>query len=160
MQPIGRLFFLYRGRNLHLWTGLCHCQCSTLYTLDLNVFFTEDDYRAPESALSVPVRITKDRRIATSVTLQIHPVTLMQAEQLGETIPEQMPDDDPFSPNRAGTHTHTHTHKHTHTHTHTHSRHAHTHTHTHTHTACTHIYHIIMLKHIQIWLTSITLQSQ
>lgn len=68
----------------------------------MNIFFTEDDYRATESSQSVPVRVAKDNRIATPVTVTVNPLTLMQAEELEETIMIPMPDDNPFSPNRAG----------------------------------------------------------
>ena len=68
----------------------------------LNVFFTEDDYRAAESSQNVPVRVAKDNRIATSLTVTVNPLTVMQAEEQQESIMTLMPDDNPFSPNRAG----------------------------------------------------------
>ena len=67
----------------------------------MNIFFTEDDYRAAESSQSVPVRVTKDSRIATPVTVTVNPLTVMQAEEQ-ESIMTLMPDDNPLSPNRAG----------------------------------------------------------
>ena len=77
----------------------CHI---TIIITALNIFFTEDDYRAAESSHSVPVRVAKDHRIATAVTVAVNPLTVMQAEEWEESIMTQMPDDNPFSPNRAG----------------------------------------------------------
>ena len=68
----------------------------------MNIFFTEDDYRAAESSQSVPVRVARDHRIATAVTVTVNPLTVMQAEEWEESIMTRMPDDNPFSPNRAG----------------------------------------------------------
>ena len=73
-----------------------------MFVTALNIFLTEDDYRASETSQSVPVRVAKDSRIATPVTITVNPLTVMQAEEMGEPIMVLMPDDNPFSPNRAG----------------------------------------------------------
>ena len=49
----------------------------------------------------MPVRISKDRRIATDVILTVNPMTISQAEELEGVLPGAMPED-PYSPNRAG----------------------------------------------------------
>ena len=67
--------------------------------IDLDISFTEDDYRGSERSQSVLVTIQKNSRIASNVTLTVNPLMVDQAEGLQVEIPEN----NPRSPNRAGT---------------------------------------------------------
>ena len=64
--------------------------------------FTNDDYRASEPELSLPVRVTKSNRIATPVTVSVTPVTLTQHRASGRPDPRGTLVDNPNSPIEAG----------------------------------------------------------
>ena len=71
--------------------------------LAVEIFFTEDDFRANEPDLRMPVVVTKNSRIATPIVLDVIPLTVSEARHrisqncLLENIPEN-----PFSPPFAG----------------------------------------------------------
>ena len=67
--------------------------------IDLDISFTENDYRGSERSQRVLVTIQKNSRIASNVTLTVNPLMADQAEGLQVEIPAN----NPRSPNRAGT---------------------------------------------------------
>ena len=72
----------------------------------LSLQFTNEDYRASEAELLLPVRVTKSNRIrlATPVTVRVIPSTLTQHRTFsGRPDPPGTLDDDPNSPIEAGT---------------------------------------------------------
>ena len=68
----------------------------------LEIMFDNDDYGASESELSISVRVTKNQRIATPVTIRVTPVTLAQHRSTGRPDPPGIPPDNQFSPIEAG----------------------------------------------------------
>ena len=75
----------------------------SLHSAAVEVQFTNDDYRAIESSGVMPVVVTKNRRIATPLTISINPLTVAQANSEG-VLPEGIPLDNPFAPPYAGIH--------------------------------------------------------
>ena len=67
-----------------------------LRSIVVEISFTEDDYRAQEPHLLMPVRVTKTGLIASDITLTVSPLTIMQAETIGLSPPNVPPEfDDP-----------------------------------------------------------------
>ena len=67
--------------------------------------FTEDDFRVNEGDPNpqVPVKVVKDKRIATPVVLEVVPLTVSQAKSnIPSFIPDNIPEDNDFSPPYAG----------------------------------------------------------
>ena len=68
----------------------------------MNIFFTEDDFRANEGG-QVPVMVAKSSRIATRIVLEVVP---LRVEQAINTIPLSLlvniPENNTFSPPYAG----------------------------------------------------------
>ena len=74
----------------------------SFYTAGLVIQFTEEDYRNGESELVLPVRVNKNQRIATPVTVRVTPSTLTQHRATGRPDPPGTLEDDPNSPIEAG----------------------------------------------------------
>ena len=68
-----------------------------LRSIVVEISFTEDDYRAQEPDLLIPVIVTKSSLIASDITLTVFPLTISEAENLG-LDPPNVPDefDDPI----------------------------------------------------------------
>ena len=76
--------------------------CCGLYSA-VQISFTEDDYRANEQNLRMPVRVTKDVQIANPIELDVVPLTVQQArENRPLLLPQNIPEDNSFSPPFAG----------------------------------------------------------
>ena len=78
--------------------------------LAVEIFFTEDDFRANEPDLRMPVVVTKNSRIATPIVLDVIPLTVAEATDSisgipSNFLPENIPTDNPFSPSFAGNNT-------------------------------------------------------
>ena len=67
----------------------------------VRIAFSESEYRISEFSQNMLIQITKDSRIASSVTLSIIPQTIDVAILSGGSLPMNVPPDDPRSPNRA-----------------------------------------------------------
>ena len=63
--------------------------------------FSNRDYQISEFSQNVLIEITKDSRIASSITLSIIPQTIDEVILSGGSLPINIPPDDPHSPNRA-----------------------------------------------------------
>ncbi len=61
----------------------------------------ENDYSALERAGFIEVTVRKNIRLANPVTVELTPYTVEDATNLGQPLPISIPDDDPYSPNRA-----------------------------------------------------------
>ena len=75
------------------------------YTFDsvVQIAFTEDDFRANEQDLRMPVTVTKDIRIANPIGLDVVPLTVEQAQQsMPPLLPQNIPVNNLFSPPYAG----------------------------------------------------------
>ena len=76
----------------------------------VDIFFTEDDFRANEKLEEnagpisfMPVRVTKTSRIATPIVLDVIPLTVdMARANTPPPLPANIPEDNPFSPPFAG----------------------------------------------------------
>ena len=69
----------------------------------LVIQFTEEDYRNAEPELRLPVRVNKNQRIATPVTVRVIPSTLTQHRTFsGRPDPPGTLIDNPNSPIEAG----------------------------------------------------------
>ena len=71
----------------------------------MDIFFTEDDFRADEGDpnLQVPVAVMKSSRVATRIVLEVVPLTVEQARStVPLSLPENIPEDNTFSPPYAG----------------------------------------------------------
>ena len=69
----------------------------------MQISFTEDDFRANEQDLQMPVLVTKDIRIANPIVLDVVPLTVQQArESMPLLLPQNIPDNNLFSPPYAG----------------------------------------------------------
>lgn len=69
----------------------------------MQISFTEDDFRANERDLQMPVIVTKDIRIANPIELDVVPLTVQQARvSMPLLLPQNIPEDDVFSPPYAG----------------------------------------------------------
>ena len=76
-----------------------------LFYSEVEIFFTEDDFRVGEggSNLQVPVRVAKSLRIATRVVLEVVPLTVQQAKSISSfPLPDNIPEDNQYSPPYAG----------------------------------------------------------
>ena len=67
------------------------------------IIFTEDDYRVNEGnmtgpVLFMPVRVSKNSRIANPIILDVIPLTVMDARTRPPGLPNNVPEDNPFSP--------------------------------------------------------------
>ena len=67
----------------------------------VRIAFSESEYQISEFSQNMLIQITKDSRIASSVTLSIIPQTIDVAILSGGSLPMNIPPDDPRSPNRA-----------------------------------------------------------
>lgn len=65
------------------------------------IAFSDRDYQISEFSQNVLIKITKDSQIASSITLSIIPQTIDEAILSGGSLPTNIPEDDPHSPNRA-----------------------------------------------------------
>ena len=66
------------------------------------VQFTEDDYRANEALERMPVRVTKDKAIATPLVLQVTPMNVSAVIDANLPLPApQLPEININEPNRA-----------------------------------------------------------
>ena len=63
-----------------------------LHSIVVEISFTEDDYRAQEPDLLMPVIVTKSSLIASNITLTVFPLTILEAENLGLSAPN-VPDE-------------------------------------------------------------------
>ena len=63
--------------------------------------FSESDYQISEFSQNMLIEITKDSRIASSITLSIIPRTIDEAVISGSSLPMNTPPDNPHSPNKA-----------------------------------------------------------
>ena len=61
---------------------------------EINIQLTEDDYRGTESDGSIEIVVSKDARIATSVSLTITPVVVLEARRLNMFPVNVVPPDD------------------------------------------------------------------
>ena len=82
----------------------------------VDVFFTEDDFRANEMPVTapspvpctpspcIPVVVTKNSRIANPIVLDVIPLTVEEANasMSGPPLPPNVPGFNPFSPPYAG----------------------------------------------------------
>ena len=76
--------------------------CYGLYSV-VQISFTEDDFRANEQNLEMPVRVTKDVRIANPIELDVVPLTVQQAQESRPLLlPQNIPENNVFSPPFAG----------------------------------------------------------
>ena len=77
----------------------------------MDVFFTEDDFRANEMPVTapspvpctpspcIPVVVTKNSRIANPIVLDVIPQTVAEAmASMPLLLPPNIPEDNPFSP--------------------------------------------------------------
>ena len=63
---------------------------------------SQDDYRSREDQNVINAVISKNMRLANPVTLVVTPFTISDAEESGQPLPPNTPeDDDPYSSNRA-----------------------------------------------------------
>ena len=63
---------------------------------------SQGDYRSREDEKFIPAVISKNMRLANPVTLLVTPYTIAAAEESGQPLPLNTPDDDdPYSSNRA-----------------------------------------------------------
>ena len=76
-----------------------------LSPIDVQIIFTEDDFRVnernmtnPDSASLMPVRISKNSRIANPIVLDVIPLTVMDARNRPPFLPNNVPDNNTFSP--------------------------------------------------------------
>ena len=53
----------------------------------MTVQFTENDYRANETILMIPVRLRKDKEIATSLSVQVTPMNVSAVLEAGLPLP-------------------------------------------------------------------------
>ena len=65
------------------------------------IAFSNSNYQISEFSQNVLIEITKDSRIASSITLSIIPQTVDEAILSGGSLPMNISPDDPHSPNRA-----------------------------------------------------------
>ena len=70
----------------------------TSFYTGVSISFTNDDYRVIESNGMISVVVTKDRPIATPVTLSIIPRNVSAQRLSGSTLPPNVPDDNVYSP--------------------------------------------------------------
>ena len=63
--------------------------------------FSESDYQISEFSQNMLIEVTKDSRIASSITLSIIPLTIDEAIISGNSLPMNIPLNEPHSPNRA-----------------------------------------------------------
>ena len=71
----------------------------------MQIIFAEDDFRVnernmtnPDSPSFMPVRVSKDSRIANPIVLDVIPLTVMDAETRFPFLLNHVPADNPFSP--------------------------------------------------------------
>ena len=88
---------MHRISDMTLWHG-----CS-LSLIDVEFLFTEDDFQANENGTGgsvslMPVRVAKNRRIASRIELVIVPLTVQEARGTALPLPPNVPDNNPFSP--------------------------------------------------------------
>ena len=80
------------------------------FETEVEIFFTEDDFRINERNLThpnepafMPVLVTKTSRIANPIELNVIPLTVgMARANANPTLPTNIPEDNPFSPPFAG----------------------------------------------------------
>ena len=53
----------------------------------MTVQFTENDYRANETVQMIPVRLRKDKEIATSLSVQVTPMNVSAVLEAGLPLP-------------------------------------------------------------------------
>ena len=76
-------------------TGTCTLILFSLFTCAVvNIQLTEDDYRGTEDEGSVGIVVSKDARIASSVSLTVSPVVLSEARRLNMFPMNVLPPDD------------------------------------------------------------------
>ena len=69
----------------------------------VEISFTEDDYRANEPDLTMPIVVTKNLRIASRLELDVVPLTVQQAESsTPRLLPANILEDNQLSPPYAG----------------------------------------------------------
>ena len=76
------------------------------FLIDVQIIFTEDDFRVNERNTTgpvsfMPVKISKNSRIANPIVLDIIPLTVMDATN-PPGLPSNVPSSNPFSPPFAG----------------------------------------------------------
>ena len=67
----------------------------SVFVVVVVILFTEDDYRAEEAELFMPVIVTKTSIIASDITLIVTPLTIAEAEAQGiqpPNVPPENPD--------------------------------------------------------------------
>jgi len=68
----------------------------------VRVQFTENSYRANETQLRMPVRVTKNREIATPLVVQVTPMNVSAVIDTGLPLPaSELPPENALEPNRA-----------------------------------------------------------
>lgn len=67
----------------------------------MGIALSESNYQISEFSQNMLLEISKDSRIASSVTLSIIPQTIDEAILSGGSLPVNIPPDDPHSPSRA-----------------------------------------------------------
>ena len=64
----------------------------------MQIIFTDDDYGTIEGNEELPVRILKNSRIANPIILDVVPLTVMDASTQSPGLPNNIPDNNTFSP--------------------------------------------------------------
>ena len=72
-----------------------------LFVIGVMIAFSNSDYQISEFSQNVLIEITKDSRIASSITLSIVPQTIDEVILSGGSLPINITSHDPHSPNRA-----------------------------------------------------------
>ena len=80
--------------------NMSYCMLCTVVSIE----FDEMDYRAVENEQRLTVKISKNKKIAFPLQLQVSPLTITEAKDLGIALLPSIPIDDPMSPIEAGTH--------------------------------------------------------
>ena len=73
-----------------------------MFKIALEISFTEGDYRANEKDRSVLVRVVKNVAIATTIDLEVIPLTIQQSLDINSSSQWEIPIDNPNSPPFAG----------------------------------------------------------
>ena len=84
--------------------------CHVSFQTEVEIFFTDDNFRAternminPNEPTFMPVQVTKSSRIANRIALGVVPLTVdMARAKTPSALPENIPVVNPFSPPFAG----------------------------------------------------------
>lgn len=87
--------------EVHILSSLYYYMNLYLFMAGVKIAFSESEYQISEFTQNMLIEITKDSRIASSITLSVIPQTIDDAILSGGPLPMNTPPDDPRSPNRA-----------------------------------------------------------